>query len=95
MASLLTFRTLFVSQRTSVFKQQELKELPSVKERVLHSMKIFNMAAWKEVKDDEGGLPQIPSATVSGLRTFLRRFHHSSGSTTMMRSEVDDTKYGC
>lgn len=108
MASLLTFRTLFVSGRTRVFKQQELKgqlpsikqqelkgRLPSIKQRVLHNMKILNMAAWEMVEDEMEELPEVPSATPSGLRNFISRYHRSPGSTTAMNSEGDRTKYDC
>lgn len=91
MASLLTFRTLFISGRSRVFKRQEFKgQAPSVKQRILHNMKRVNMSAWEKVQDDKRGLPEIPSATFSGLRTFIRRNHRSSGLTTAMSSELDN-----
>lgn len=89
MASLLTFRTLFISGRTRVFKREKL-QMPSIKQRVLHNMKIFNLAAWEKV-DDKRELPEIPSATFSGLRTFIRRY----GSVTATSSEQDHTNHDC
>lgn len=85
MASILTFRTLFVSDRTREFKPQRIQQ-GSIKQRVLHNMKIFNMAAWEKVEDDSSELPEIPSATISGLRTYIRQ----AGSTTATTSDQDD-----
>lgn len=85
MASLLTFRTLFISDRTRVFKRQNAQEMPSFKRRALHNMKIFNMAAWELVEDHKRELPEIPSSTISGLRTLIRQ----AGSTTATISEQD------
>ena len=82
MASILTFRTLFIGDRTREFKPQRLQQ-GSIKQRVLHNMKIFNMAAWEKVEDDSSELPEIPSATISGLRTFIRQ----AGSPMAMTSE--------
>lgn len=90
MASILTFRTLFISDRTREFKPQRLQQA-SIKQRVLHNMKIFNMAAWDKVDDDDSELPQIPSATISGLRTYIRH----AGSTTATTSEQDHINHDC
>ena len=84
MASILTFRTLFIGDRTREFKPQRLQQ-GSIRQRVLHNMKIFNMAAWEKVEDDSSELPEIPSATISGLRTFIRQ----AGSPMAMTSEQD------
>lgn len=91
MASLLTFRTLFISDRTRVFKRQKAQEMPSFKRRALHNVKIFNMAAWERVDDHTRELPEIPSVTMSGLRTFIRQ----AGSTTATISEQDHTNHDC
>ena len=90
MASILTFRTLFISERTRVFKRQKLQPI-SIKQRVLHNMQIFNMAAWEKVEDDKCELPKIPSATISGLRTYIRK----AGSTTVTFSEQDHLNHDC
>ena len=90
MASILTFRTLFISDRTRVFKLRKLQQ-GSVKQRVLHNMKIFNMAAWEKVEDDNNELPQIPSATISGLRTYIRH----AGASIATTSEPDHNNQGC
>lgn len=95
MASLLSFRTLFVSRGTRVFKRQELAPWPSMKQRVWNNMQIFNMAAWEKVENEREQLPEIPSATVSGLRTFIRRYHRAPGSTTVENSEIDHTDQSC
>ena len=91
MASLLTFRTLFISDRTRVFKRQNAQEMPSFKRRALHNMKIFNMAAWELVEDHKRELPEIPSATISGLRTLIRQ----AGSPTATISEQDHIDHDC
>lgn len=95
MASIVTFRTLFVSGRTRVFKRQKLAPWPSVKQRVWNNMQIFNMAAWEKVENERELLPAIPSATVTGLRNFIRECHRAPESTTVEDSEIDHINQSC
>lgn len=96
MASLQTFRTLFFSGGSRVFRQQKLREqLPSIIRRISCNMKLFNVADWKRGFDEKNGLPEIPSATLSGIRTFINRYHRSPGSSTAMTSEEDQLKNAC
>ena len=96
MASLQTFRTLLISGGSRVFRQQKLKEqLPSIKRRVSSNMKLLNMAAWERGEDEKNELPKIPSATFSGVRNFIIRYHRSPGSTMAMNSEEDQLKHAC
>lgn len=85
MGSAAAFRTLFVQDQI-----KEKNKGPS------YSMRQRLMQRWKRsyelsLEDGEQNLPQIPSATLSGLRTFLRRNNRSAGATTFMRSEFDDS----
>lgn len=51
MVPLQTFRTLFISGGSRVFRQQDLQEqLPSIKRRVSSNMKLLNMASWERGK---------------------------------------------
>lgn len=90
MASLQTFRTLFHNGGTRVFKQQELGErVPSNMRRISPNMGPPNMAAWEMGEDAKNELPEIPSATFSGMRTFIGRYHQSPESTGKTNSEED------
>lgn len=90
MASLQTFRTLFFNGGTRIFKQQELREhLPLSMRRVSPNVELFNMAAWERGEDEKNELPEIPSATFSGVRNFIDRNHRSPESTKRMNSEED------
>jgi hypothetical protein len=40
------------------------------------------------------GLPQIPSATITGVRTFIRRNNRTFGASTVMRSELNQMHGG-
>jgi hypothetical protein len=88
MVSLFTFRTLFVSGRARVFKQHELGgQLPSISQRIRHQMKRFNMSAWEEIGNDQPKLPEIPSASFSGLWTFIGRNHRPPGHTAAISTD--------
>jgi hypothetical protein len=90
MVSLFTFRTLFGSGRARVFKQHELKgQLPSISQRIGHQMKRFNMSAWEEIETDQQKLPEIPSASFSGLWTFIGRGNRSPGHAAAMSTDLD------
>lgn len=80
MASVTTFRTAFVAVGA---KRNEKKEkIPSytVRQRLL--------AKLKKAADIEG-LPSVPRATLTGMRTFIHRNNRPEDETTMMGSASD------
>lgn len=90
MASLQTFGTIFANGGPQVSRQQGLQwQLPRVQRRVSPNTKLLNMAGWEREEDDMNELPEIPSATFSGLRSFISRYHRSPELTKAMNSEED------
>lgn len=80
MASVTTFRTAFVAVGG---KRNEKKEkIPSytVRQRVLAKLK-------KAAEID--GLPSVPGATMTGLRTFIHRNNRPDDDSTVMGSASD------
>jgi hypothetical protein len=78
----------------SVRKSQEKPRGPSysMRERILKRIKRSKDSSWEEMGGD--GLPQIPSATITGVRTFIRRNNRTFGASTVMRSELDQMHGG-
>lgn len=96
MGSLTAYRTFFVTQRERTKYQERMKK-PS------YSFKHFpfRRRAHDEVtRDEEGGLPEVPGATMTGMRTFIRRNNRTATQGTMdshspqtnlgSESEMDD-----
>lgn len=80
MASVTTFRTAFVA--VGAKRNEKKEQIPSytLRQRLLAKIK-------KSVDPD--GLPSVPGATLTGLRTFIHRNNRPEGETTVMGSESD------
>ena len=82
MVSLTAFRSLFVAHSAAAQNRQD-RHRDSGRRNRLDSMKFWK----KRVSDDSeemDGLPEIPRATITGLRTFIRG---EGSETSVMRSE--------
>lgn len=80
MASVTTFRTAFVA--VGAKRNEKKEQIPSytVRQRLLAKLK-------KAV--DAEGLPSVPRATLTGVRTFIHRNNRAEEETTVMGSESD------
>ena len=82
MASITAFRTVFVSQG-----RRELERLRRPSYSVMERLKWRrNRAASNRLEGR--GLPEVPGATLTGMRTFIRRNNRSEGVTTPVQSEI-------
>jgi hypothetical protein len=95
MASITAMRTVFGS--TGSRDPDPQRQRPSYSMRMLIMRKI-RKSGWDEVENTEN-LPEIPSATLSGMRTFIRRNHRTAGGTTVMQSafrseDIRDIEHG-
>ncbi|KAK4639816.1 hypothetical protein QC761_701590 [Podospora bellae-mahoneyi] len=87
MGSLTVFRTLLAFQTNKNSEERKGAAGPSPKSRALFSFH-ERMRRWREKRaqhsDEESlsDLPQIPSATMSGMRTFIRRNNRDEGLET-------------
>lgn len=105
MASIATFRKLFLTSiSNAAAKAKKNRQGPSYsfRQRLESKLKLSRGAKdpWRDVSGDDGDdehLPAIPSATISGLRTFTRRDNWSGGHMTGMPStyvqEEEDHDY--
>ncbi|MCJ1252195.1 hypothetical protein MMC30_009442, partial [Trapelia coarctata] len=82
MGSLTAFRTLFVQGTLKV--SHEKKPSYSIRQRLLRKI---NKSGFED--GEQGHLPAIPSATLTGLRTFIHGNNRSTLTTTAMRAEGD------
>ena len=87
MASAVAFRTLFIQDHNKNPAQRKPAPFPSIRHRFQHNCKRSHQANLEE--GDLADLPQIPTATFSGLRGFIRRHNRSAGETTILSSECD------
>lgn len=96
MASITAIRTVFGS--TGSRGPDLPKQRPSYSMR-MQIMRKVRRSGWDEVEEDGEKLPEIPSATLSGMRTFVRRNHRTAGETTVMQStfrpeDMEDSERG-
>ena len=85
MASMAAFRSLFVANNSRVAEKNEHGPSDSMRQKLVQKFKRSrSKAAWEAMPEDEDKLPAIPSATLSGVKTFIRRNNRSVGTTTMV-----------
>ena len=87
MGSMAAFRTLFLPSVSRNAKRREERPPYSMRERLMRKAKRRKDSEWEEMENE--GLPQIPAATLTGVRTFIRRNNRSPGASTKTRSELD------
>lgn len=80
MASITTFRTAFVA--VGAKRKQKKEPIPSytIRQRLLAKLK---------KSADLEGLPSVPGATLTGVRTFIYRNNRPEEETTVMGSKSD------
>lgn len=69
MASLTAFRTMFVLQKEKKMREERMKR-PSYSWR--------NWGHRKKSNDVEEGLPEVPRATITGIRNFIRGYNKTA-----------------
>jgi hypothetical protein len=85
MGSMVAFRTLLVQSGSRILGEKGKEPPYSMPERLLRKMNLSKDSDWDDM--DQHGLPQIPSATLTGVRNFVRRNNRSFATSTVMRSE--------
>lgn len=84
MASITTFRAFLVGQGSLRLNDRQ----PQAPHSWVARIKLRRKAAASDGLEEGNQLPAIPSATLTGLRSFIRRNHRSAGETAMMRSDL-------
>lgn len=89
MASITAFRTLFVHSGS---KQREINAqhqaaMYSWRERVLRKIRSSRSDSWEDTGREN--LPKIPSATLTGIKSFIHYNGRSRMATTIMGDEDD------
>lgn len=85
MASVAAFRSLFVASSSREAKNNERRPSYSMRLRLIERIKRSRSKnSWEAMSGDEDQLPAIPSATLSGVKTFIRRNNRSAEITTMV-----------
>ncbi|KAI9876367.1 MAG: hypothetical protein M1830_006661 [Pleopsidium flavum] len=85
MASVTAFRTVFVASGSRRSEEKHRGPSDSMRQR----LKIKLKSNRRDGAVDQEDLPTIPRATLTGMRTFIRRNNRPVGETTVMRSEYD------
>lgn len=90
MGSMTAFRSLFVSNGSVIYKdgQRKAPSYSSVREKLLKKFKRSRDSSWDELEQNE--LPEIPSATMNGMRTFIRRNNRSGPGTRMTSGDQEE-----
>lgn len=89
MASITAFRTLFVhgGSKQREINAQNQAAMYSWRERVLRKIKSGRSDSWQDLSREN--LPKIPSATLTGIKSFIHHNGRSGNATTMMGDEED------
>lgn len=87
MVSLSAFRSLLVNRSPRPSDEKRRWPMHPFRNGLLRKSKRSDKSEWEDA--GHGNLPEIPSATFTGIRTFIRRNNRSAGATTAMQSEVD------
>ena len=90
MASVATFRTLFAASNSNAAKKENRGPSYSFRQRVEKRLRSGAKDPWEVVSGDDEEVPAIPSATLRGMRTFIRRNNRSAGQTTGLSTWVHD-----
>ena len=85
MGSAVAFRALFIQEHNRI--PDERKPGHSMRQRFLHKWKRSHESTMED--GEAAGLPQIPAATLTGLKSFIRRHNRSAVATTVL-----DTDFG-
>ena len=93
MASLTIFRTAFVAVSSKRNEPEFRGPSYSMRMRLMTRFK-RDRSAELEKPENEEKLPSVPRATLTGIRTFIRRNQRLDGETTVMRSEYDRLEEG-
>lgn len=90
MASITAFRTLFVhgGSKQREIKAQNQAAMYSWREKVLRKIKSGRSDSWQDLSRGES-LPKIPSATLTGIKSFINYNGRTRNATTMMGDEED------
>ncbi|KAJ4304989.1 hypothetical protein N0V90_000517 [Kalmusia sp. IMI 367209] len=98
MASITVFRTLFVSEnQESINQRATLEQRPSFFTRMLPAFLSRKRSSARgsesdislQKNDKHVELPALPSATMTGIRSFIRRHNRSQAVSTTAESELD------
>ncbi len=84
MGSMTTFRALLVGQGSRNSEQRQLRPSNSWIARMM----LKKGSAQSDQFEEGNKLPAIPHATLTGLKSLIRRNNRSAGATTMMQSEI-------
>lgn len=83
MVSIATFRALFVTSKSNAAKKKNKGPSHSFRQHLGNRLKRSGVKdPWEVVSGDDEKLPAIPSATLLGMRTYIRRNNRSAGQTT-------------
>lgn len=90
MASITAFRTLFVhgGSKQREIKAQNQAAMYSWREKVLRKIKSGRSDSWQDLSQGES-LPKIPSATLTGIKSFINYNGSTRNATTTMGDEED------
>lgn len=90
MASITAFRTLFVhgGSKQREIKAQNQAAMYSWREKVLRKIKSGRSDSWQDLSQGET-LPKIPSATLTGIKSFINYNGRTRNGTTTMGDEED------
>lgn len=89
MASVTTFRTVFITVSSKRNEKKHQRPSYSMRQRLVAKLGGRSRPDELEKWENEEGLPTVPGATLTGMRTFIRRNNRTFGGTTEMRSEYD------
>ncbi len=79
------FRSLFIASSFRDVEKKKRGPSYSIRLRLLQRIKSSRSKnSWEAMSGDEDQLSAIPSATLSGVKTFIRRNNRSAGITTMV-----------
>ena len=79
------FRSLFIANSSRAAEKHDHGPAYSMRQRLLQKMKgTRSKNSWEMVPGDEDKLPAIPSATLSRMKSFIRRNDRSDGTTTVV-----------
>lgn len=92
LGSAAAFRALLVQGVSKKSNEKPRGPSYSIHQRLLKRMKRSNDSSWEEMDGD--ALPQIPSAILTGVRTFIRGNNRTFGASTVMRSELEPMPEG-
>jgi len=92
MGSIVVLRALLIQGTVRRSNEKPRGPSYSMRERILKRIKRSKDSSWEEMGGE--GLPQIPSATMTGVRTFIRRNNRTFGASTVMHSELDQIHEG-